>query len=205
MRMIARLLVFVFVLGVPFTVKGEGGFLMREEFSVTNERPVKVRTSFATEKGKVYRIEASGVVSDWGDKEDGVDAVWCYAEWRCGKKGEMWQQLRINGRGMSEIKGSAIPYNGNHEYWVDLKGDGKPIEFYMSNAQGSWQDNHGQIGVSVFEHIKAQPEGQGSRDRRIREGEDAEKYRKVPPPPSRPEIPIPTGPGKGRPSGGQTN
>lgn len=117
--------------------------------TVSNEKPEKIRTSFATQPGAIYVIEASGVVSDWADKTDGVDAVWCYAEWRCGKQGQVWDQLRINGKGMTELAGKLIPYNPAHVYQIDLAGTGYPIEFFMIDAQGSAGDNHGSITVKI--------------------------------------------------------
>lgn len=118
--------------------------------TVSNDKPVKVATSFATRKGATYIIEASGVISDWSDKSDGVDAVWCYAEWRCGK-GEPWQQLRIDDRGLMEITGQTIPYNASHTYRIEAPGTGAPFVFHMSDAQGSSSDNSGAIQVTVTE------------------------------------------------------
>jgi hypothetical protein len=135
----------------PIKAKSTGSGKLLETLTVTNEKPEKVKTSFSTEEGKIYVIEASGVVSDWSDKNDGVDAVWRYAEWRVGPKGEVWDQLRINGKGMTELAGETIPYNPGHVYRIDFTGDGNPLEFYMSDAQGSSSDNHGSLTVKIFE------------------------------------------------------
>ena len=43
-----------------------------ETLKVTNKRPEKVKTSFATQMGAPYIIGASGVVSDWADKIPGL-------------------------------------------------------------------------------------------------------------------------------------
>lgn len=129
---------------------GTPGGRLLETLKVTNEKPEKVKTSFATVKGEVYIIEASGVVSDWADKQDGVDAVWCYAEWRVGPKGEVWDQLRINDKGMTELAGKQIPYNPSHVYQIEFIGDGNPIEFYASDAQWSSSDNHGFFTVKIY-------------------------------------------------------
>jgi hypothetical protein len=126
----------------------EEGGAQSQTLTVTNMKAAKVRTSFDTVPGALYMIEASGVISDWGDKGDGVDPVWCYAPWRCGT-GEPWQQLRINDRGMADIAGRTIPYNAGHVYRIQYTGDGRPIEFYCIDAQGSWQDNKGVFTVQV--------------------------------------------------------
>jgi hypothetical protein len=107
-----------------------------------------VYTPFATQVGGIYSIKASGYVSDWANKKDGVDAVWCYAEWRCGKSGQVWDQLRIDGKGMTDYK-KPIPYNSKHVYQIEVPGTGRPFEFYMFDAQGSSSDNHGSLTVVV--------------------------------------------------------
>ncbi len=116
---------------------------------VPNTQAVKVRTNFATVPGGIYRIQASGVINDWGNAPDGIDAVWCYAEWRCGREGQVWNQLRINGKGIPDLAGRPVPYNPGHLYSVDLLGDGNPIEFYCSDAQDSAGDNVGSFTVTV--------------------------------------------------------
>jgi hypothetical protein len=112
-----------------------------ELLTIPNDKPVKVTSTHVLERGKWYVLEASGVVSDWSDHKDGVDPVWCYAEWRCGKTGEAWQQLRIDDRGLADIHGSAIPYNPQHVYRVRIQGQGRPIVAYASDAQNSAGDN----------------------------------------------------------------
>src|SRR5437879_4941641 len=83
----------------------------------------------------------TNVISDWSDHKDGIDAGWCYAEWRCGKTGEAWQQLRIDDKGMSDHNGSMLAYNPQHVYRVRIQGQGRPIVAYASDAQNSWSDN----------------------------------------------------------------
>jgi hypothetical protein len=118
--------------------------------TIPNDKPVKVTSNIVLERGRWYVLEATGVVSDWGDKKDGVDAVWCYAEWRCGKTGEAWQQLRIDDKGMSELNGSGITYNPQHVYRVRIQGQGKPIVVYASDAQNSWSDNSGAFTLRIY-------------------------------------------------------
>ena len=126
-----------------------GGDMGAETLVVPNTKPVKVSSKTSLSKGRWYIIEASGVFNDWGNAPDGIDAVWCYAEWRCGKNGEVWNQLRIDGKGMTDIAGSPIPYNPEHVYRVRYQGQGAPVELYMIDAQGSWSDNVGQLTVKI--------------------------------------------------------
>src|SRR5437763_941979 len=121
-----------------------------DSLTIPNDKPVKVTSRIVLEKGKWYTLEASGVSSDWSDHRDGVDAVWCYAEWRCGKNGEAWQQLRIDDKGMSELNGATISFNPQHVYRVRVKGEGKPIVVYASDAQGSWSDNSGAFTLRIY-------------------------------------------------------
>lgn len=134
-----------------FSNQFSGSQLITETLIVPNTQPKKVSTSFATKVGAVYIIEASGYVSDWSDKSDGVDAVWCYAKWRCGENGEPWQQLRIDGKGMIESTGRHIPYNPKHIYCIEIPGTGAPFVFHMLDAQNSAGDNSGSIKVAVTE------------------------------------------------------
>jgi len=122
-----------------------------DEVVVPNTRPEKVMSNVVLEQGKEYIIEASGVFSDWSGKTGGVDAVWCYAEWRYGKHGEIWNQLRIDDKGMTEIAGKTIPYNPKHVYRVRYTGKGKQVEFFLSDAQWSWSGNSGSVTVKIFQ------------------------------------------------------
>lgn len=119
-----------------------------ETLTVSNTDSNGARTSFATEPGATYQITASGVVSDWPDHEDGVDPAYCYGPWRCAAP-EAWYQLRINGKGLNEIAGHDLPYNGGHTYTVTFTGDGSPISFVTADAMSSAGDNHGAFTVTV--------------------------------------------------------
>jgi len=121
-----------------------------ETLTIPNDMPVKITSTTVLDKGRWYIVEASGVISDWSNVKDGVDAVWCYAEWRCGKNGEVWNQLRINDKGLTDIAGKALPYNPEHVYMVRYLGDGKKLELYCSDAQGSSSDNSGFFTVKIF-------------------------------------------------------
>jgi hypothetical protein len=121
----------------------------RARLTVSNKEAKTYMTPFATARDTVYVIEVSGVISDWGDHPDGIDAVWCYAAWRCGPLGEVWQQLRIDGKGMNDIAGRTLPYNPAHTYRIEMRGTGRPFEFYAIDAQASGQDNSGAFEVLV--------------------------------------------------------
>jgi hypothetical protein len=123
----------------------------RARLRVSNTEAKRYRTPFDTDRNRMYSIEVSGVISDWGGISDGIDAVWCYAAWRCGPQGEPWQQLRIDEKGLSEIVGRAIPYNPQHVYRIEIPGTGAPFEFYAIDALGSASDNSGAFEVSVTE------------------------------------------------------
>jgi hypothetical protein len=90
------------------------------------------------------------VVSDWSHVKDGVDAVWCYAEWRCGKQGEAWQQLRVDEKSLSELAGGSLPQTADHVYRIRYKGQGKRLEAYSTDAQNSWSDNSGAFTLRIY-------------------------------------------------------
>lgn len=116
--------------------------------TIPNDRPLRVESK-PLEAGRWYIVEASGVVTDWSHVKDGVDAVWCYAEWRCGK-GEAWNQLRIDDKGLSDHAGGTLPYNPDHVYRVRIQGQGKPLVAHSSDAQSSWGDNAGAFTVRIY-------------------------------------------------------
>jgi hypothetical protein len=121
-----------------------------DTLTIPNDKPVKVTSNIVLQRGQWYVLEGAGVVSDWSDHKDGVDPVWCYAEWRCGKAGEAWQQLRIDDKGMAELHGSTIPYNPQHVYRVRIQGQGRPIVAYASDAQNSAGDNFGAFTLRIY-------------------------------------------------------
>ena len=74
-----------------------------------------------------------------------------YAVWRCGEQGEVWQQLRIDDKGMNDYVTTPLAYNSAHIYQIEIPGTGAPFTFYASDAQGSAGDNHGFFVVDVYE------------------------------------------------------
>jgi hypothetical protein len=131
------------------THHSEAATVFLEELIVPNTRPEKMTSRNVLVAGQEYVIEASGTIDDWGNTPHGIDAVWCFAEWRCGRNGEVWDQLRINGKGMNEIAGP-IPYNAQHVYRISFQGQGKPVEFFCSDALGSPGDNLGALTVRIY-------------------------------------------------------
>lgn len=129
-----------------------GGVLV-QELSVPNTEPRRV-TSEALEDGRPYVIEASGTFDDWGNDPHGIDAVWCFAEWRVGPSPAAWQQLRIvDGdaeKGMIDLAGGALPYDPRHVYRVTITGRGRPLVFFLTDAVGSAADNKGAVTVRIF-------------------------------------------------------
>ena len=123
----------------------------QETLIIPNDKPVKIKSSISLKRGALSTIRASGVVSDWMNQSEGVDAVWCYLKTRCGENGLSWNQLRINGKGMAEIANHIIPYNPKHVYTIRYKGEGKPLTLWMHDAQGSSGDNSGVITVDIFQ------------------------------------------------------
>ena len=50
---------------------------------------------------------------------------------------------------MTELAGRPIPYDPSHTYSIEIQGTGNPIELFLSDAQGSAGDNHGQVTVTI--------------------------------------------------------
>ncbi len=124
-----------------------------ETLTIPNDRPLKVQSRTVLQMGRSYWLEASGVVSDWdasGRDGGGVDAVWCYAPSRCGS-GQVWNQLRIDDQGMTDLAGAVLAYNPQHQYRVRILGQGRPITVYALDAQGSAGDNWGSFTLKIFD------------------------------------------------------
>ncbi len=103
-------------------------------------------TTKPLKNGTWYVIEAKGAVSYWKNKKAGADAVWCYAIWRCGRKGVVWSSLRIDKRGLVDIAGHNLPYNPLHVYSVRYKGRGKPLELLINKTNS---DSRGTFTVKI--------------------------------------------------------
>jgi hypothetical protein len=100
-----------------------------------------VTTSTVLVAADTYQITATGTVSYWCESSDpttclwpdvpshpnveeaGVDALYCYATWRCPTT-QLWRPLQVNGVGLDQFAGQdgKIPYDGSHTYTVTVTG-----------------------------------------------------------------------------------
>jgi hypothetical protein len=114
-----------------------------------------VTTPAALEAGRRYVLEASGSYSAWGGETDRIDAVWCYWAERCGAAGLDWEQLLVDGQGLSALSAamggpSPLPYDPSHVYRVTIQGQGRPITLVVADAaSGSGADNSGGFNVRI--------------------------------------------------------
>ena len=105
-----------------------------ETMMISNTDPKPKRSATVLKASHRYRLVGSGTVSDWCDGgstpcnpplvlNDGVDALYCYATWRC-QKPELWRQLQVNGVGLDQLAGKdgKIPYSAGHVYTVEVTG-----------------------------------------------------------------------------------
>jgi hypothetical protein len=63
----------------------------------------------------------------------------------------VWNQLRIDDKGLNDFVTTPLAYNPAHIYQVEVPGTGQPFTFYTYDAQGSAADNHGYFVVDVYE------------------------------------------------------
>jgi hypothetical protein len=123
--------------------------------SNTNPKPV---SSAALKGTHSYKFVVRGTVSDWPvgaeypqvREGEGVDALYCYAKWRCPKP-ELWRQLRINGSGLDEFAGKTgrIRYSASHVYTVTVSGVAGRLTLVSSDAQSSPDGNSGAYTVEI--------------------------------------------------------
>jgi hypothetical protein len=123
--------------------------------SNTNPKPV---FSAALKSSHSYKIVVRGTVSDWPvgseypqvREGEGVDALYCYAQWRCPKP-ELWRQLRVNSSGLDEFAGKAgkIRYSASHVYTVIVSGVAGKLTLVSSDAQSSPDGNSGAYTVEI--------------------------------------------------------
>lgn len=142
-----------------------------ETILVPSYLPVKTRTC-SLEVDADYVLEASGAFTVWdagGARAFGIpraladvpghDAVYCFAEWRTGKEWPaMWSQLLVDGRTLGQLNGSPLPYAPDHIYRVRVRGAGRPLELWCTDAlEGkSWTSNGGALTVRLFRIVPAE-------------------------------------------------
>ena len=138
--------------------------------SNTNADPVQSQTLQPDHR---YRITATGTISDWcpdtaaaaSDCSNGsplaigagVDALYCYATWRC-PQNELWRQLQVNGQGLDELAGQPgkIPYSPSHTYSVTVTSLSGPLQ--LVTGDGSREDNSGAFHVTIADlGVSAEP------------------------------------------------
>ncbi len=158
------------LLGVLVAAGGGSATSLRalETITVSNTNPKAVSSTTVLQKGYRYRITASGTVSDWcttsscapGNPDEvaqpnvGVDALYCYAKWRCGTTPQLWRQLRVNGKGLDELGDAAgtLPYSDGHTYTVTACGTGARLTLASYDAVDlrSSGDNSGAFKVQIL-------------------------------------------------------
>ncbi len=132
-----------------------------ETVTVPNQPGQVVTTSTKLDEDHRYRITASGTVSDWCpptatkpeecsfgsplEIAQGVDALYCYAKWRCPTP-QLWRQLRFNGVGLDLLAKKEIPYSASHSYTVEIEDLSGPLTLHSADG-GS--DNSGAFTVSI--------------------------------------------------------
>jgi hypothetical protein len=121
---------------------------------VPADRPEPVWLNWALAPGQWYVLEAWGVFSCWGDRNDGVDPYYAYGEWRVGAQPQPWGQLMVDDRPMYELAKASSSYHAyrpDHFYQAMIQGNGNRLRFQIADAKnGSWSDNHGGLWVRVY-------------------------------------------------------
>ncbi len=130
-----------------------------ESINIPADQRRKFTTRTVLENGKTYLIEAKGTFSVWRGRTSEVDALWCFRKGRCGKNGQAWGQLIINGQNLNTLnsnylgKKREIPYNPKHVYNVWYRGQGKVLEMWIYDAYvaGSHVGNSGSLTVNIYQ------------------------------------------------------
>lgn len=133
-----------------------------ETLTVSNSAGDVASSVMVMEASHSYRLVVTGTISDWCPPTattrdqcsngsplavgQGVDALYCYADWRCPSK-EIWRQLRVNGQGLDEFSDQAgdMPFAPSHEYTVTVTEKSGPLT--LTTLDGSRVDNSGSFTV----------------------------------------------------------
>jgi hypothetical protein len=104
--------------------------------------------------GVLYVVEVSGTFSVSGDRNEGVDAYYVYDRERSGGWPQVWGQLLLDDRPMTDIArehGDQTSFSPAHVYVTTVRGQGRPLKLQIADARnGSWQDNRGQLTVRIY-------------------------------------------------------
>jgi hypothetical protein len=155
-----------------------------ETITVSNTDPEPEQSATVLKASHRYRLVASGTVSDWCDGgstpctaplvlNDGVDALYCYATWRCPKP-EPWRQLRVNGVGLDELAGKTgkIGYSASHTYTVEITGISGRLKAVASDATWSAGGNSGHFTLKITDLGVAPKKGTPSGKQNLAPGDE---------------------------------
>ncbi len=110
------------------------------------------------DKDKPYFVVGEGVCSLWDDHTDGVDSVFCYAQWRIGDTPQVWGQLELSDPSIhlsdliAQNTGNPAIYNPSHVYEAVVIGEGKTLKARVFDG-GGYSDNHGELRISVYQAV----------------------------------------------------
>jgi hypothetical protein len=114
--------------------------------------------------GQPYFVVGEGTCSLWSDHTDGVDSCFCYAQWRCPDKPQVWGLLELTNPAIhlsdlieKDANGDPI-YNPSHVYEAVVVGEGKTLQARIYDG-GGYDDNNGELRVSIYEAIPIQALG----------------------------------------------
>ena len=140
------------------------GLRAADSITVSNTVSTAVSSGIALDPTHRYRLVATGTVSDWcttsscpaGNADQtaqpnvGVDALYCYAKWRCPTP-ELWRQLQVNSMGIDQLAkmDGKIAYSGGHSYTIEFTGVSGKLSFVAADAVGSAGDNSGSFKVQL--------------------------------------------------------
>jgi hypothetical protein len=137
-----------------------------ETLTVSNVSPTPIYSSLSLLADHAYRVQVSGTVSDWctdtscsavdpstaPEPDVGVDALYCYAAWRCPTP-QNWQALQVNGVGLDKLTLPSRPirgYSPAHTYTAYVAGIRGRLSFVAADAaKGSSADNSGDFTVTL--------------------------------------------------------
>lgn len=143
--------------------------LVFETITVSNSHMGTVKSRMVLQPNHRYRITVSGTVSDWcpasaaSSQEcghgsplaigTGVDALYCYATWRCPTP-VLFRQLWVNGKGLDQLAGrpGRVPYSRRHVYSVEVTRLSGRLSLVSASAAGhSTTDNSGAFSVELVD------------------------------------------------------
>lgn len=156
-----------------------------ETITISNTEPEPVSSATVLVASHRYRLVARGTVSDWCDGgstpctaplvlNQGVDALYCYATWRC-RTPELWRQLQVNGVGLDELAGKAgaIPYAASHVYTVVVTGIAGRLTLVAADATWSAGGNSGHFTLEITDLGVAPPaKGTASPKAHLQKGDE---------------------------------